>query len=198
MVHAISPDHTVHELDLARAQEYALLATLLTRSPCVQLLANLVCLPGDSSRLGQAHGALANSALRASGVSTADEYSSLFAGINDGALLPYASHYLASTLYGRPLAQLRESLRVLGIEKGPERIEPEDHVGILCEVMAALINGDISASIGADRRFFNMHLGSWLSRFFVDLENATSAPFYNSVGAVGRTFIEIEAETFLL
>lgn len=197
MVHDVSPKRTVDEVDIARAREYALLATLLTQSPCAQLLADLVCLPGGTGPLGQAHAALAESAVRASEISTADEYSSLFAGVSDGALLPYASHYLANTLYGRPLARLRETLGILGIEKGPERIEPEDHVGILCEIMAALIDGDISAPAGADRTFFNKHLGSWLNRFFVDLENVTSAPFYKSVGTLGRTFIEIETEAFV-
>jgi TorA maturation chaperone TorD len=198
MVHEISPRRTVEEVDIARAREYALLATLLTRSPRAQLLANLACLPGGPTQLGQAHTALAESAVRSTEISTADEYSSLFAGVSDGALLPYASHYLANTLYGRPLARLRETLGILGIEKGLERIEPEDHVGILCEIMAALIDGGISAPAGADRMFFSKHLGSWLNRFFVDLENVTCAPFYKSVGTLGRTFIEIEAEAFAL
>ena len=37
-----------------------------------------------------------------------------FVGLGGGLLLPYASHYLTGALYGRPLAQLRETLRCLG------------------------------------------------------------------------------------
>jgi TorA maturation chaperone TorD len=113
-------------------------------------------------------------------------------------LLPYASHYLAGTLYGRPLARLRETLQPLGVEKAPERIEPEDHASFLCEVMAGLIGGDISAPDCADRIFFEEHLVSWIRRFFVDLETAKSADFYRSVGILGRTFIDVETRAFAL
>jgi hypothetical protein len=35
-----------------------------------------------------------------------------------------------------------------------------------------------------------------MGRLFVDMENATSAKFYRSVGSLGRLFLEIEAEAF--
>ena len=38
----------------------------------------------------------------------------------------------------------------------------------------------------------------WAARFFSDLEQAEAANFYRSVGALGRAFIEIEAEAFAL
>src|SRR5215470_13399424 len=44
-------DH-VDEIDAARAQEYALLAVLLTRAPDAQLLNKLSLLSGDPSPLG--------------------------------------------------------------------------------------------------------------------------------------------------
>jgi TorA maturation chaperone TorD len=114
----------------------ALLATLLARSPDAQLLSVLADLRGDASPLGQAHVALAEAARQSSEESAAREYFALFAGLKDDALLPYASHYLADTLYGRPLARLRDKLELLGIEKAPEWQEPEDHAAFLCEIMA--------------------------------------------------------------
>jgi TorA maturation chaperone TorD len=195
-MHLALPERPDEEIDSARAREYALLASLLSQSPSALLLCNLVRLQGDLSPLGRAHTALAEAALRSSASSTADEYFTLFAGLKDGALLPYASHYVADTLYGRPLARLRETLRVLGIEKAPEQLEPEDHIGVLCEIMAGLISGDIPASAGAEQAFFDRHLASWMRRFFVDLENRPSAIFYRTVGLLGRTFAEIEAEGF--
>jgi TorA maturation chaperone TorD len=190
--------HSVDEIDSARAREYALLATLLSHSPNAQLLSGLAGLRSDSTPIGLAHAALAEAAQQSSEESVAREYFALFAGLRDGALLPYASHYLTDTLYGRPLARLRETLRLLGIEKAPERIEPEDHAGFLCEIMAGLVGGDISAPVGADRAFFEEHLAPWIRRFFVDLEATKSADFYRSVGMLGRTFIEVEAEGFAL
>jgi hypothetical protein len=41
-------------------------------------------------------------------------------------------------------------------------------------------------------------LAPWIGRFFADLENAEAAQFYRRVGALGRVFIEIEAEAFAL
>jgi TorA maturation chaperone TorD len=188
----------VDELDQARAQEYALLATVLARSPDSELLARLAALRGDASPIGLAHTALAKSAQRTSEASAAREYFELFAGLGDGALLPYASHYLAETLYGRPLVRLRQTLLDLGIERSPERTEPEDHAALLCEVMARLACGDIAADESAGRAFFEQHLSPWIGRFFADLERVKSADFYSAVGAFGRIFMEIETRAFEL
>ncbi|MCK1279776.1 molecular chaperone TorD family protein [Bradyrhizobium sp. 61] len=190
--------HIVDEFDLARAQEYALLATLLTRSPDTQLLHRLSALHGDASPMGAAHMALADAARRTNEEAASREFFTLFAGLGKGALLPYASHYLSDTLYGRPLARLRETLEGLGLEKAPERTEPEDHAGFLCEIMAGLAGGSILAPAGAERLFFDQHVSRCMRRFFADLERARSAHFYAAVGALGRTFIDIEAEAFAL
>jgi TorA maturation chaperone TorD len=192
------PERSLDEIDNARAREYALLATLLAHSPGVELLSGLAGLPIDSSPIGLAHSALAEAARQATEAGVAREYVALFGGLGGSALLPYASHYLAGTLYGRPLARLRETLQPLGVENAPERIEPEDHASFLCEVMAGLIGGDISAPDCADRIFFEEHLVSWIRRFFVDLETAKSADFYRSVGILGRTFIDVETRAFAL
>ncbi|TAI64176.1 molecular chaperone TorD family protein [Bradyrhizobium sp. Leo170] len=188
----------VDEIDRARAQEYALLATLLTRSPDAELLSRLTGLRGDASPIGIVHIALAEAARRTDQEGASREFFALFAGLGEGALLPYASHYLAETLYGRPLVRVRETLDGLGIEKTPEWTDPEDHAGFLCEIMAGLAGGSIAAPDGADRDFFERHLLPWIRRFFHDLERAKSADFYASVGALGRTFIDIEAEAFAL
>jgi TorA maturation chaperone TorD len=96
----------------------------------------------------------------------------------------------------RPLARLREAFQGFGIEIAPERSEPEDHVAILCEVMAGLADGSIQAPPGADREFFQQHLSPWIGRFFIDLEHAEAADFYSAVGLLERTFVALEAEAF--
>ena len=103
---------------------------------------------------------------------------------------------MAETLYGRPLARLRETLHGFGIEIAPGRSEPEDHAAILCEVMAGLADGSIPAPAGAEREFFQEHLSPWIRRFFFDLEHAEAADFYATVGLLGRTFVAIEAQAF--
>jgi TorA maturation chaperone TorD len=50
---------------------------------------------------------------------------------------------------------------------------------------------------GAER-FFQKHVGPWIGSFFADLERVGNAEFYASVGALGRTFVAIEAEALAL
>jgi TorA maturation chaperone TorD len=188
----------VDEMDHARAREYALLATLLSHSPDSRLLSRVAGLRGGASPIGRAHTALGEAAGRVNEEIVSQEYFALFAGLGQGQLLPYSSHYLTGSLYGRPLAQIRETLQTLGIEKAPGHSEPEDHAATLCEVMAGLVGGSIAAPAGADRDFFGEHLLPWIGRFFVDLESADAADFYRYVGSLGRAFIDIEAQAFAL
>jgi TorA maturation chaperone TorD len=186
----------VEEIDGARAQEYTLLATLLSRSADSVLLSCLADLRDDASPIGVAHVAVREAAVRVNEERAAQEYFVLFAGLGEGSLLPYSSHYLARTLYGRPLERLREAFQGFGIEIAPERSEPEDHAAMLCEVMAGLADGSIPAPAGAEREFFQQHLSPWIIRFFFDLEHSEGADFYSAVGFLGRTFLDLEAEAF--
>ena len=58
--------------------------------------------------------------------------------LGEESLPPCSWHYLPETLYGRPLARVRDSVQDLGIETAHERSEPEDHAAILCDIMAGL------------------------------------------------------------
>jgi TorA maturation chaperone TorD len=188
---------TVDEVDLARAQEYSLLSVLLLRSPDAPMLSRLACLRGDHSPLGIAHTALAEAAARTDAEGAAREHFTLFVGLGRGELLPYASYYRTGFLHGRPLANLREALQRIGIERVDGQAEPEDHAALLLEIMAGLSRRAIPAPAGTEQAFFGDHLAPWIGRFFADLEKTSSAHFYASVGALGRTFMEIETQGFL-
>jgi TorA maturation chaperone TorD len=188
----------LHEIDAARAREYALLATLLSRAPDETLLARIAQLPGDTSPLGVAHAAVADAARSADAAAVEREYFALFVGVGRGELLPYGSYYLSGFLHDRPLARLREDLAKLGLERTASQAEPEDHAAILCEVMAGVVSGRFATAPGTDRLLFEKHLAPWIGRFFADLERANSADFYRAVGALGRAFIDIETEAFTL
>jgi TorA maturation chaperone TorD len=185
-------------VDVARSVEYALLSTLLARAPDDALLQRLSDLRGDPSPLGLAHAAVAEAAGRASAAAVEQEYFNLFIGVGRGELLPYGSYYLAGFLHDRPLARLRADLVRLGIERTGERAEPEDHAAVMCEVMAGLASRRFNAPPLADRELFERHLRPWIGRFFADLEGAEAADFYRPIGALGRAFIDIEAEAFTL
>lgn len=193
-----APAADIDEIDRARAQEYALLATLLARAPDVDTLRRLSELRGDPSPLGVAHAALAEAALRATDQSASREFFDLFIGIGRGELMPYGSYYLTGFLYERPLARLRQDLAALGIERTDDQKEPEDHAAIVCEIMSALVAGEFGTSQGADRDFFLKHVAPWLDRLFADLERCERAELYKAVGTLGRVFLEIEAEAFAL
>ena|SRR2546422_1858196 len=185
-------------VDVARAQEYALLAVLLSRAPDAEFLNRLASLRGDASPLGVAHAALAQAASQTNADRLQREYFDLFIGLGRGELLPYGSYYLTGFLHERPLERLRQDLKELGIERAEGNVEPEDHAAILCEVMAGLADARLAAPAGSDRRIFERHLKPWIGRFFSDLERAEAADFYQPVGTLGRVFMEIEIEAFAL
>lgn len=188
----------VDEIDIARAQEYTLLATLLTHAPAPAFLKRIANLREDPSPLGLLHGQLAEAVNRISAEDIEQEFFNLFIGVGRGELLPYASYYLTGFLHERPLAQLRADLAAIGMERAEDIYEPEDHIAIIFEVMARLAKGGLSAPNGSDRKIFEKHLQPWAGRFFSDLEGAKSANFYRRIGSLGRAFMEIEAEAFAL
>jgi TorA maturation chaperone TorD len=191
-------DAALDEVEIARAREYALLATLLARPPNTSMLKQVARLRGDATALGEAHTGLAEAASRVDAAALEREFFDLFIGIGRGEFLPYASFYLTGFLNERPLARLREDLHGLEIERVDDQSEPEDHAAILCEIMAGLIDGPFAAAPDVQGRMFQRHLAPWIGRFFADLEAARRADFYRHVARVGRLFIEIESQGFAL
>jgi len=188
----------IDDVDIARMEEYALLAALLSRAPDSALLEALSGIRGDSTRLGAAHTALARAAEEADCKLLEREFFELFVGVGRGELLPYGSYYLTGFLNERPLARLRDDLRMLGIVRAEQQNEPEDHAAILCEIMAGLAGGGLAVAPDAQKRLFEKHLAPWIGRFFADLEGLKMASFYRHVATVGRLFIDIETEAFAL
>jgi TorA maturation chaperone TorD/DNA-binding transcriptional regulator YdaS (Cro superfamily) len=188
----------IDEIDQLRAAEYGLLSLLLGKAPDTETLKRVATLKGDASDLGIAHLELASAAAATDDRAASKEFFDLFIGLGRGELLPYASYYLTGFLHERPLARVREDLRLLGIERaGPSR-EPEDHIAILLEVMAGLARGDFGAEFAEQARFFDRHLKPWATRMFADLEMSQAARLYRAVGRVGRVFMELESEAFTL
>src|SRR5262249_41663575 len=73
------------EIDVARAREYALLATLLTRTPDRRLLDEIAELKVDASPIGLAHPPLAEGAPAAQPGGSAREVFEPFIGVGPGA-----------------------------------------------------------------------------------------------------------------
>jgi TorA maturation chaperone TorD len=185
------------DLGGARADEYALLASLLLAAPDADLLTRLSNLQGDTETpLGRAHAALGKAAASVSAEAVKREYFELFIGVGRGELLPYTSYYLSGFLNERPLARLRADMMRLGLERAEGHSDPEDHLGTLCEIMSGFACNHFVIAADDEHDFFARHIAPWAGRFFADLESAKAARFYRAVGALGRIFIDIEAEGF--
>ena len=188
----------IDEIDAARAREYLMIASLLRQAPTAATLGQIARLGGDQSALGMARIALADAASEADPIEVGTEFFSLFIGIGRGELLPYASYYLTGFLHERPLAVLREDLGRLGIERADGNFDPEDHLGILFEIMGGFANGTFEADAQQPQAFFETHVAPWAERCLADIGVSPSAKFYKFVAAYALRFIEIEREAFAI
>jgi TorA maturation chaperone TorD len=188
----------IPEEDMARAAEYAMLGKLLRQAPTAADLTRLAQLKGDPSELGLLHMGLAEAAEDTNAEAESREFFRLFVGVGRGELLPYASYYLTGFLHERPLARVRDDLGRLGIERQAGLYEPEDHIGILFDVMAGLASGQFGTGLADQKAFFTRHLEPWTLRALADLESLAETPFYKAVARVAAAFIAIESQGFAL
>jgi TorA maturation chaperone TorD/DNA-binding transcriptional regulator YdaS (Cro superfamily) len=191
-------DKVIDEVDAARRREYLMLGSLLRQAPSAALLREISRLQGDASTLGLLHMSLAEAADATDADVESREFFRLFVGVGRGELLPYGSYYLTGFLHERPLARVREDMKRLGVERAEGLFEPEDHLGILFEVMAGLAGGDFGSGDDDQAAFFKRHLQPFAARVFSDLESAAKTDFYKAMARVGAAFVAIETEAFAL
>ena len=177
------PREVDDEIDLARARIRSL-AALLVRAPTRDLLDRVRGLKGDASPLGLAHIALAEAPRAGRSRRSAARVLRSLHRRRRGELLPYASYYLTGFLHERPLARVRRT-QAGSASSAPRAAEPEDHLAILCEVMAACARC-ASAPSGCRPPLLRASPRPWAPRFFADLETAKRGRFYRRSGAVGR------------
>jgi len=181
----------------ARVGIYRLLAALLAAPPSADLLLLVREIRPPAGEMATVWRALTEVANETSERELEREYQDLFIGLGRGELSPYASWYLTGFLMEKPLADLREELAVLGVARRPGVFEPEDHAAALCETMAMML-ADRGWADSVCERFFGTYLGSWMGRFFGDLQGAKAARFYRAVGRLGSAFIQIEQRYYAM
>ncbi|WP_299755061.1 molecular chaperone TorD family protein [uncultured Boseongicola sp.] len=188
----------VPEEDRLRADLYNYLGLMLAGPPDQLLLDQSAALTGDETDLGQAINGLARVAKISKPKAVQTEYNALFIGLGRGELLPFASYYLTGFLNEKPLANLRATMADFGMTRADGVFEPEDNIASLMEMMAGMVVGRFGrvASVAEQQTFFNLHIGTWATHYFNDLQGAKSSILYASVGAVGLAFMEIEKEAF--
>ena len=187
------------DVDAGRAQEYALLASLLSAAPSQELLSALATLRGDATPLGVAHAALADAADQISIADAEREYFDLFVGLGRGELLPYGSYYVAGFLHERPLARLREDLARSASSAPRRRPSRKITLPFSARSWRALPADNSRRSANAQREIFQKHVAPWMGRMFADIERSAAATnFYRHVGTLGRVFLDIEQQAFAL
>lgn len=193
-------DHQLEAGEQARVDVYRLLGLLLLSPPDDTMLDLLRDIQPDTSAEDKAMSdvwqALQTMAVTAEPEQLKDEYFKLFIGMGRGELVPYASFYIHGLLMEKILSSLRDEMARLGIERQNDVVEPEDHAGAVCEMMAIIIS---TSAINAEQTgFFKAYIEPWLGRFFDELCEAESAHFYQSVGRLGQQFLAVEQRYFSL
>ncbi len=180
-----------------RTDAYVLLAALLRDSPspeAIDLVRNLSWDEDLPLRLQMALSELCRAGAECPMQSICEEYQRIFMGLGSGELVPYASWYVEKMIQSTPLAEIRGDLLRLAIVRQTDCFESEDHVGVLCEIMALLSAPQNEIPLSEQAAFFNHHLATWMPLFFKDLQGLKNIRFYRTVAEFGRCFLEAETE----
>lgn len=188
--------------ETARAEVYGLLALLYYAPPEPQLLAGLRVAVTDAPARGgfleEPWRGVVAAARDLSDAEIAQEYDTLFGGVGKPEVYLFGSHYLSGYLNEKPLARLRDDLMTLGLARGEEMPETEDHIAFLCEVMRFLIAGDDAAvsNLTRQREFFSTHLQPWTDALCDATLAHPQARFYAALAAFTRAYLLVEAQGF--
>ena len=127
-------------------------------------------------------------------------YDDTFITVGEAPVSLYASVYLAGFANERPLAEIRQWLAGQGIEANQSGLLTEDHLGLLCEVMAWLIieRGDAEpVAADAPQHFlFQRFIAPVCDEFCQRLAEAPDASVYRELGELFAAFSEIERQAF--
>lgn len=201
MPEAIAASSALDE-ETARAEIYGLLAQLYyAPAPAALLAALRVAVteaPAAGAFLEEPWRGLVGAARDLADGDIAAEYDALFGGVGKPEVYLFGSHYVSGFLNERPLAQLRDDLRALGLTRDEAMPETEDHVAYLCEVMRYLIAGDdvAVANLTRQREFFGTHLQPWAAAMCDAIAQHPRARFYRELAGFTQAFLQVEQQGF--
>ncbi len=188
--------------ELARAELYGLLAQLWLGAPDAALLQQfgvaVTQAPHEGALLEAPWQALVAALRSTTPAAAAAEHEALFHGVGKAELFAYASFHLAGFLNEKPLAVLRHDLAALGLTRDSARLETEDHIAYLFEVMRYLIAGDDVAvcNLEQQRRFYRAHLQPWVDKLCDSVIAHPRAQTWRALAAFTREFVAVETQGF--
>lgn len=188
--------------EIARAEVYGLLARLWYAAPDAELLGAFGVAPTEAPAAGafleEPWRQLVGAARGADAAAVHAEYDALFGGMGKPEIYLFGSHYLSGFLNEKPLARLRTDLAALGLTRGDEMPETEDHIAYLCEVMRYLIAGDNVqvANLSRQQAFFATHVQPWVTQLCDAVAAHPKARFYTALATFTRSFMSVEVQGF--
>lgn len=200
--------------DHARANLYALISRLFAAPPDTALIKAIASSPplatdDDDALLPQAWSKLIAASSVIDEEAARDEYEALFGGVGKAAVNLHGSHHLTGFMMEKPLSELRDALKALGLARLDTQSLVEDHISALCETMRLLIvgSGDAASqqkqgstlapkSVQIQSEFFEVHIGSWVEKMCLEIARQPLANYYAVVGQLTSAFIRIERESF--
>lgn len=196
------PGSSALDEETARAELYGLLSQLYYAAPTPELLSALRVAvteaPADGGFLQEPWQQLVGTARELDDATVAQEFDRLFGGVGKPEIYLFGSHYLSGFLNEKPLARLRADLNRLGLSRGDEMPETEDHIAYLCEVMRYLIAGDDMAvcNLTSQSHFFATHVQPWVLQMCDALAAHPRAQFYAAVSQFTRALVAVETQGF--
>jgi TorA maturation chaperone TorD len=189
--------------DQVRADFYALLAHLFSRAPDDRVLQSMVITQEPdaeaSMELTNSWRALSAASAVVTHDALVEEYEAVFVGVGRPPVILYGSFYLAGFMMEKPLAELRDDLAKMGFARHPDVRESEDHLAAVCDVMRALILGNLNdapADIGAQKVFFEKHLKPWVFKCCTAIQVYEKSNYYKRVAKFAEQFFEMESQAF--
>ena len=149
----------------------------------------------QNSPLGEAWCALRAACRSAFPVLLENEHTALFIGTGKAAVTPYLSNYMLRHQSDTPLAELRETLRRMGLARREGIGEYEDHVAGVLETMRYLIAVQ-HAGLEVQRDFFERFVHDAVIAFCAAISDSDQASFYKLVAHLTRVFMDIEKNAF--
>jgi TorA maturation chaperone TorD len=201
------------ELAQFRQQYYRLLVNLLSQEPTAEKLHALgqnIAERAEGSwglhpLLGEGWTTLAAVLPGRDEDAAREEFLRLFIGPLQPVLTLFESHYLTGKLFQKPLADVREFMRQVGLERIEERFpEPEDGLVFELEIMNWLVTRQLAASSPEEENdwlhrqgdFLKHHLLVWGPAGAEDMERAEPAVLYRGVGLLARGLLALERQWF--
>lgn len=124
-----------------------------------------------------------------------NEHTALFVGTGKAQVTPYLSNYVLRHQSDTPLAELRETLRRMGIARREGIGEYEDHIAGALETMRYLIAVQ-HRSLEDQRDFFERFVYDAAVSFCTAVSNSEHASFYKPVVHLTRIFLDVEKNAF--